>query len=200
MNRHLKLGGIVALVAVLAACAQPQQRYGYNGSQPVYEGSQPVYSGNQPTYPANQPTYSGSAGIYPAPVYDSSNNGGNYSQQAQSAASVSTWGTVVRIDNLGAPKDTGLGAAIGAGVGAIAGNQIGRSMNDAKTTGTVVGAIGGGVVGNAIERNQNANNSMLRVYVRLDAGEERYWDVSAAQLHPSVGQRLRVQNDQLYVN
>jgi outer membrane lipoprotein SlyB len=204
MNRHLKLGGIVALAAALAACAQPQQRYGYSGSQPVYSGSQPVYSGNQPTYSSNEPTYSsnqpaysGNGGNYPAPVYDSSNNNGNYSQQAQSTANVSTWGTVVRIDNLGAPKDTGLGAAIGAGIGAIAGNQIGRSMNDAKTTGTVVGAVGGGVVGNAIERNQNANNATLRVYVRLDSGEERYWDVSAAQLHPSVGQRLRVQDDQL---
>jgi outer membrane lipoprotein SlyB len=179
MNRHLKLGGMVALVAALAACAQPQQRYGYSGSQPVYAGN---------------------AGGYPAPVQDSTNNGGNYSQQAQASANVSTWGTVVRIDNLGAPKDTGLGAAIGAGVGAIAGNQIGRSMNDAKTTGTVVGAIGGGVIGNAIERNQNSNNTMLRVYVRMDGGEERYWDVNASQLHPSVGQRLRIQDDQLYVN
>jgi outer membrane lipoprotein SlyB len=194
MNRHLKMGGIVTLVAALAACAAPQQRYGYSGSQPVYSGNQPVYSGNS----GNQPVYSGSSGNnYPPPVYDSTNNGGGYSQPQ---ASASTWGTVTRIDNLGAPKDTGLGAVIGAGVGAIAGNQIGRQMNDAKTTGTVAGAIGGGVIGNAIERNQNSNNTMLRVYVRLDGGEERYWDVSASQLHPNVGQRLRVQNDQLYVN
>ena len=53
--------------------------------------------------------------------------------------------------------------------------------------------------GNAIERNQNAGNHMLRVYVRLDDGSQRYWDVSAAQISPGVGQRLRIQNDQLYM-
>lgn len=191
MRTHLKLGGAVALAAALAACASSPPRYGYSG------GSQPVYAGNQPVFTGNQPVYSGNTGNYPAPVYDSTNNNGGY---AQPQAAASTWGTVTRIDNLGAPKDTGIGAAIGAGIGAIAGNQIGRSMNDAKTTGTVVGAVGGGVIGNAIERNQNANNQMLRVYVRLDSGEERYWDVTGSQLHPSVGQRLRIQNDQLYVN
>jgi len=171
----LKLGGIVTLVAALAACASPQPRYGYSGSQPVYAGN---------------------AGSYPAPVYDNTNNG-SYSQPQ---AAASTWGTVTRVDNLGGSKDTGMGALIGAGIGAIAGNQIGRSMNDAKTTGTVAGAIGGGVIGNAVERNQNANNTLLRVYVRLDGGEDRYWDVNASQLHPGIGQRVRVQNDQLYVN
>ena len=82
------------------------------------------------------------------------NNNGNYNNNQ-------SWGTVTRVDNLGARKDSGTGALIGAAVGAIAGNQIGRTMNDAKTTGTVAGAVGGGLLGNAIERNQNKNNTVL---------------------------------------
>jgi outer membrane lipoprotein SlyB len=197
MNKHLKRGGMVVLVAAVAACASTPMNYGYGGSQPVY-GS----AGGYPAAPP-APVYN-SGGNYPPPVVDSSNggynNGGYNNGGYNQAASASTWGTVTRVENLGTKQDTGLGAAIGAGVGAIAGNQIGRQMNDAKTTGTVVGAIGGGLIGNAIERNQNAQNTMLRVYVRLDNGSERYWDVPASQMQPAVGQRLRVQNDQLFTN
>jgi outer membrane lipoprotein SlyB len=185
MIKHLKLCGVVALAGVLAACAQTQPRYGYSGSQPVYGGAQPVYNNNAPSYPA--PVYDSSNGAYPS---------GGYNQTADG----SMWGTVTRVDNLGTKNDTGLGAVIGAGVGAIAGNQIGRGMNDAKTTGTVVGAVGGGLVGHAIEHNQNKNNTMQRVYVRMDNGTERYWDVPASQIQPGVGQRLRIQNDQLFAN
>jgi len=192
MNKRLKQGGLVLAVAVLAGCAQTPTHYGYSGSQPVYQNS----SGS---YPAPAPVYQNS-GSYPAPVYDSSNGGYNGNGGYNQAATAGTWGTVTRVDNLGAKKDTGLGAAIGAVGGAIAGNQIGRTMNDAKTTGTVVGAVGGGLIGNAIERNHNANNTMLRVYVRMDNGGERYWDVPASELQPAVGQRLRIQDDRLYPN
>lgn len=138
---------------------------------------------------ASQPVYSNSNNGYNAPVNNGYNNNANQ-----------TWGTVTRVDNLGSRKDSGTGALIGAAVGAIAGNQIGRTMNDAKTTGTVVGAVGGGLLGNAIERNQNKNNTVLRVYVRLDNGSERSWDVTEAQITPSVGQRVRIENDQLFTN
>jgi len=192
MLKHFKLGGIVAVAGALAACANtPLNGYGYSS------GSQPVYAANNTGYQAPPPVYNNNG--YPPPV---NTTGYNNPPPAPvyNTADGSTWGTVVRVDNLsgGARKDTGIGAVIGAGVGAIVGNQIGRNINDAKTTGTVAGAIGGGVIGNAIERNQNANAQMLRVYVRLDDGSERYWDVSAAQLQPNVGQRLRIQNDQLY--
>ena len=125
------------------------------------------------------PTYNNGNGSYPAPVVDSSNgtygnngngtynngnpgyNNGNNAGYSQTASG-STWGTVVRIDNLGTNRSSGLGAALGAGVGAIAGSQIGRSMNDAKTTGTVVGAIGGGLIGNAIEHGDGRPNHVGR--------------------------------------
>jgi outer membrane lipoprotein SlyB len=129
-----------------------------------------------------------------------SNNGysqpvanGNYGNSAN-------YGVVTRIDTVEAKRDTGIGAAIGAGVGAIAGNQIGRSMNDAKTTGTVAGAVGGGLIGNAIERNQNKNNTINRIYVRLDNGSERYWELPISALNVQVGSRVRIENDQLYAN
>jgi outer membrane lipoprotein SlyB len=197
MIKHFKSVGMLALAATLGACASTPMNYGYSGSQPVYQSNAGSYPAAPPAPVYNSGNNGGNG--YPAPVYDSSNGGynnGGYNQ----AASASTWGTVTRVDNLGTRKDTGIGAAIGAGVGAIAGNQIGRQMNDAKTTGTVVGAIGGGLIGNAIERNQNSNNTMLRVYVREDNGSERYWDVPASQMQPSVGQRLRIQNDQLFTN
>ena len=194
MNKLFTRVGTMAVAAALAACAQTPTHYGYSGSQPAYQSS----AGSYPSAPP-APVYNG-GGNYPAPVYDSSSNGGYGNGGYNQTASASTWGTVTRVDNLGTKQSTGLGAAIGAGVGAIAGNQIGRQMNDAKTTGTVVGAIGGGVIGNAIERNQNANNTMQRVYVRLDNGSERYWDVPASQMQVGVGQRLRVQNDQLFTN
>ena len=193
MNKSLSRLCTIAAAAALAACAQTPTHYGYSGSQPVYQS-------NAGSYPAAPPAPAYNNGSYPAPVYDSSNNGGYNNGGYNQTANASMWGTVTRVDNLGTKKDTGIGAAIGAGVGAIAGNQIGRNVNDAKTTGTVVGAIGGGLIGNAIERNQNANNTMLRVYVRMDNGTERYWDVPASQMQPSVGQRLRVQNDQLFTN
>jgi outer membrane lipoprotein SlyB len=195
MLKHLKLGGIVVLAGALAACANtPLNSYGYSsGSQPVYAANNGGYQAPPPAYNDNNNTAYPPAGnntaynnTTPPPVYNSADG--------------STWGTVVRVDNLSgtARKDTGIGAVIGAGVGALVGNQIGRNINDAKTTGTVAGAIGGGVIGNAIERNQNSNAQMLRVYVRMDDGSERYWDVSSSQLQPGVGQRLRIQNDQLF--
>ena len=193
MLKHLKLGGIVALAGALAACANtPLNSYGYNS------GSQPVYAANNGGYQAPAPVYNNNNNGYPPPVNTAYNNAPP--APAYNTADGSTWGTVVRVDNLSgaARKDTGIGAVIGAGVGAIVGNQIGRNINDAKTTGTVAGAIGGGVIGNAIERNQNSNANMLRVYVRLDDGSERYWDVPSSQISPNVGQRLRIQNDTLY--
>jgi outer membrane lipoprotein SlyB len=120
------------------------------------------------------------------------NGGGNYAN--------ASYGTVTRIDTLDKARDSGVGALIGAGVGAVVGNQIGRQMNDAKTTGTVVGAAGGGLLGNAIERNQNKNNTVNRIYVRLDNGAERYWELPVSALNVQVGSRVRVENDQLYAN
>lgn len=170
MNKHFKRCSIVIALASLVACAGPQT----SGSQPVY-ASQPIYNTN--------PAPAGNSGY----AYNPNQGGNNV-----------LFGTVTRVDNLGTRKETGAGAVIGGVVGAIAGNQIGRTVNDAKTTGTVVGAAGGAALGHAIERNQNKNNTVLRVYVRLDNGTERYWDVTQAQIQPTVNQRVRIENDQLF--
>jgi outer membrane lipoprotein SlyB len=193
MNKSLSRLCTIAAAAALAACAQTPTHYGYSGSQPVYQS-------NAGSYPAAPPAPVYNNGGYPAPVYDSSSNGGYNNGGYNQTAAAGTWGTVTRVDNLGTKKDTGIGAAIGAGVGAIAGNQIGRSMNDAKTTGTVAGAVGGGLIGNAIERNQNKNNTINRIYVRLDNGSERYWELPISALNVQVGSRVRIENDQLYSN
>jgi outer membrane lipoprotein SlyB len=128
-----------------------------------------------------------------------SNNG--YSQPVNNGGySNVQYGVVQRIDTVEAKRDSGVGALVGAGVGAVVGNQIGRQMNDAKTTGTVAGAVGGGLLGNAIERNQNKNNTNNRIYVRLDNGSERYWDLPISAVNVAVGSRVRIENDQLFAN
>ena len=179
MNTRFKTTGALALAAALAACAtQPA---------PHMSGSAPVNGGGYNT------GYNNGGG------YNNGNGNGNVAYNNNGNASAS-YGTVTRIDTLDKARDSGVGALIGAGVGAVVGNQIGRQMNDAKTTGTVVGAAGGGLLGNAIERNQNKNNTVNRVYVRLDNGAERYWELPIASLNVQVGSRVRVENDQLYAN
>jgi len=171
MNSRIKTASALAIAAALAACAnQPPQHM--SGSAPVGGYSN---------------------GGYSQPV----NNGGYSYNNANVNA---TYGTVERIDTVEARRDSGIGAAIGAGVGAVVGNQIGRQMNDAKTTGTVAGAVGGGLLGNAIERNQNKNNTINRIYVRLDNGSQRYWELPISALNVQVGSRVRIENDQLYAN
>lgn len=109
-------------------------------------------------------------------------------------------GTVERIDVVSSQSNNYTGALIGAGVGALLGNQIGRYGYNTTRTGTVIGAAGGGLIGNAIENDQNKRNTVNRIYVRLDNGTERYWDVPQSALALNVGQRVHVQNDQLSAN
>jgi len=172
MNSRIKMAGALMMVGALAACAnQPVQHMA--GSAPVNGG----YNNNGYSQPVNN------GGV----AYNNAGANANY-------------GVVERIDTVEAKRDSGIGAAIGAGVGAVVGNQIGRQMNDAKTTGTVAGAVGGGLLGNAIERNQNKNNTINRIYVRMDGGGERYWELPISALNVSVGQRVRIENDQLFTN
>lgn len=177
MITRFKTTGALVLSAALAACAtQPA---------PHMSGSAPVNGGGYNTGYNNGGGYNNNNAGY-------NNGNGNYAN--------ASYGTVTRIDTLDKARDSGVGALIGAGVGAVVGNQIGRQMNDAKTTGTVVGAAGGGLLGNAIERNQNKNNTVNRIYVRLDNGAERYWEMPISALNVQVGSRVRVENDQLYAN
>ena len=93
-------------------------------------------------------------------------------------------------------RGTGLGAILGGVAGGVIGHQIGRGTG--RDVATVAGAVGGAVAGNAIEKNRNPNISQVyRVTVQLDNGPARAYDVpSTGDLR--IGDRVRIQNGQLF--
>ncbi|HUG23943.1 glycine zipper 2TM domain-containing protein [Piscinibacter sp.] len=117
-----------------------------------------------------------------------------YQQPAQNESV--QYGYVNNITQMETEKRTsGAGALLGAVVGGALGNQIGSGTGRAAATG--VGAVGGAVIGNKIEeRRGSAPESYYKIDVRLDNGEVRSYDY--ADLNGlRVGDRIRVENNQL---
>jgi outer membrane lipoprotein SlyB len=144
-------------------------------SAPPMSSSEPVS-----TYPSSS---------YPTTSYPAQYPQGNYTE----------FGRVTNVEVLRTSepgKGTGLGAVIGGVAGAAVGSQIGGGGG--RTAATVVGAVGGAVAGNAIEKSQSTTvRETYRISIRLDNGSTRAYDVPAyGDLR--VGDRVRIENGQIY--
>ena len=88
------------------------------------------------------------------------------------------------------------GAIIGGVAGAVIGNQVGRGTG--KDLATIAGGVGGAVAGNAIAKNANTQvKDTYRVSVQVDGGAYRTYDLGAA-VDLRAGDRVRIENGQLY--
>ncbi len=130
------------------------------------------------------------AGAPPAASYPSSPN--------QPVAYVE-YGRVTQVEvlNSGAPASQGTaGTLIGGVAGAVIGNQIGSGGGRAAAT--VLGALGGAMVGNRIDRGRNpaTAGAVYRITLQTDGGAWRTYDVGGTDLR--VGERVRVENGQIY--
>ncbi|WP_439115517.1 glycine zipper 2TM domain-containing protein [Hydrogenophaga sp.] len=115
-------------------------------------------------------------------------------------AAVAQWGRVTGVELVNTqPTSSGIGAGavVGGLVGGLLGHQIGGGSG--QDIATVAGVVGGALIGNAIEQNQwpATASQIYRVTVQLDGGVVRTFDY-AAQPHVRVGDRVRVENNQLY--
>lgn len=105
--------------------------------------------------------------------------------------------TQVEVLNSGAPANQGTaGTIIGGVAGAVIGNQIGSGGGRAAAT--VLGALGGAVVGNRVDRSRNpaTAGAVYRITLQTDGGAWRTYDVGGTDLR--VGERVRVENGQIY--
>lgn len=103
---------------------------------------------------------------------------------------------IALVDARAGSGTTGAGAVIGGVLGAVLGNQVGGGVGRVAATG--VGAVGGALAGNAIEgRRAAAQGEAYRVDVQTERGEIRsfyYNDVNGVR----VGDRVRIENNQLF--
>jgi len=134
---------------------------------------------------------------YPSSSYPSSSYPAQYPQGSQ--GNYTEFGRVSNVEVLRSSESgrgSGLGAVIGGVAGAVVGSQIGGGSG--RTAATVVGAVGGAVAGNAIEKNQNTTvRETYRISIRLDNGSTRAYDVPAyGDLR--IGDRVRIENGQIY--
>lgn len=110
------------------------------------------------------------------------------------------YGQVAGIDTVQTDRrggSTGAGGVIGAVTGAIIGRQFGNSSGG-RATGTVLGAMGGAVLGDTIERQQRGGGaSIVRVSVQLERGGLRTFDFQTVG-DLRVGDRVRIENGQMY--
>ncbi len=91
----------------------------------------------------------------------------------------------------------GAGAVVGGLVGGVLGHQIGGGTG--QDIATIAGVVGGAMVGNAIQNNKvpATASQIYRVTVQQDNGVSRAFDY-AEQPNVRVGDRVRVENNQLY--
>lgn len=144
----------------------------------------------QNSYPsASYPQGTNPTGVYPA---------GSYPVPNQQSAYVE-YGRVSNVEVLqsqGQAQCSGVGAIIGGIAGAVVGSQIGGGSG--RSAATVVGGLGGAVAGNAIEKNRSGNvTETFRISVQMDNGGYRSYDLPASgQLR--TGDRVRIENGQLF--
>jgi outer membrane lipoprotein SlyB len=187
--RFISMTSSVLVLAGLAAC----------GSVPLdSQGQMSSYPGapypNQNQYPNQYPNQNPNQypNQYPAQnQYPGQNQQGNFVEYGR-VANIEVFQTQHQA------QGSGVGAVLGGVAGAVVGHQIGGGTG--RDVATVAGAVGGAVAGNAIEKNRGANVSQAyRVTVQLDNGAARAYDVpSMGDLH--TGDRVRVQNGQLFRN
>ena len=181
VSRLVSITSSLLVVAGLAAC----------GSVPMgSQGQASSYPNQTQPYPAQYPNQYPTQNQYPVQ--------GQYPAQNQQANYVE-YGRVSNIETFQTQEQaqgSGLGAIIGGVAGAVVGRQIGGGTG--RDIATVAGAVGGAVAGNAIEKNRNPNVSQAyRVSVQLDNGGARAYDVpSTGELR--IGDRVRIQNGQLF--
>ena len=127
---------------------------------------------------------------------------GGYQQQSQTAQSgyYQAYGTISNVEYVGGGASTAgsvAGTVVGGAVGGLAGHQAGKGRG--KTAATVVGAIGGALLGQAMANDaaRNSGAPYWRVTVQLDGGGTRQFNY-ANNPNVQIGERVRVQGDQLY--
>ena len=128
--------------------------------------------------------------------------GGGYQQQSQPVQGgyYQTYGTISNVEYVGNNAGTAgsvTGTVVGGAVGGLAGHQVGKGRG--KTAATVVGAIGGALLGQAMANDaaRNSGSPYWRVTVQLDGGGTRQFNY-ANNPNVYVGERVRVEGDQLY--
>lgn len=186
VSRLVAMASSLVVVVGLTACGTVPM--GPQGQAQPYPAQYPNQYPTQNQYPAQ--------GQYPTqnqyPVQ------GQYPAQNQQTNMVE-YGRVSNLETFQTQEraqGSGLGAVIGGVAGAVVGRQIGGGSG--RDIATVVGAVGGAVAGNEIEKNRNPNVSQAyRVTVQLDNGGARAYDVpSTGELR--IGDRVRIQNGQLF--
>lgn len=169
-KRVISIASAAVMLAGLAAC----------GSQPIDSGA-PVSSYPSATYPSNS---------YPTSQYPA----GSTAPTAYVEYGRVTGVEVVRTQEAG--QGSGAGAIIGGIAGGVIGNQIGGGSG--RDVARIAGIAGGAIAGNAIEKNSRTQiRESYRVSVRTDNGAMRAYDLaSSADLR--TGDRVRIENGQVY--
>lgn len=188
--RPLRLVSVVSSVLVLASLAACNTvPLGPQGQAASYPAGQ---------YPAGQYPAGQYPGQFPNQYPNQYPGQAQYPTQNQQGNGVE-YGRVNNIEVFQTQQEaqgSGLGAVIGGVAGAVVGRQIGGGTG--RDVATVAGALGGAVAGNAIEKNRNPNVSQAyRVTVQMDNGGARSYDLpGTGELR--IGDRVRVQNGQLF--
>lgn len=179
--RFISVASSVLVLAGLAACGSVPM--GPQGQMSSYPASGYPAQGQ---YPAQYPNQ------YPAQAqYPVQNQQGNYAEYGR-VSNIEVFQTQQQA------QGSGLGAVLGGVAGAVVGRQFGGGSG--RDVATVAGALGGAVAGNAIEKNRNPNVSQAyRVTVQMDNGGARAYDLPATD-DLRMGDRVRVQNGQLFRN
>lgn len=93
-------------------------------------------------------------------------------------------------------RTSGAGAIIGGIGGAVIGNQVGGGSG--RDVARIAGAVGGAIAGNAIEKNAgNRVTEAYRISVQIDNGMLRAYDIPA-NTDLRAGDRVRIENGQLF--
>lgn len=118
-----------------------------------------------------------------------------------SAPATAQFGRVTNVELVSTQQQPASGIGAGAVIGGVVGGLLGRQVGggSGKDIATVAGVVGGALVGNAIQRNQTPPtvSQLYRVTVQQDNGAVRAFDY-AEQPNVRVGDRVRIENDQLY--
>ena len=180
--RILSTATTVIAMAMLAACGSVP--LGPQGQYPAQYPAQGQYPQQNP-YPAQYP------GQYPAQ--------NPYPAQAQQDPNYVEYGQVTNVEAFQTQEQgrgTGLGAVLGGVAGGVIGHQIGGGTG--RDLATIAGVVGGAVAGNAIEKNRSQNvGQAYRITVQPDNAPARIYEVpSPGDLR--IGDRVRIQNGQLF--
>lgn len=122
---------------------------------------------------------------------------GTYPAAQPGSAAYAQFGRVSDVRFVRGSDSSGVaGTVIGGAVGGLAGHQIGGGSG--RTAATIIGAVGGALIGRALEQNHNrGGQGVYRVTVQLDQGGARTFDY-ADPPNVQVGDRVRVEGNQLY--